>query len=101
MAIAAVAAMLSMPPLGQQEQIRDRRNAPGERLLPPPPPRKKRARDFTPLDLERIAMAEAKRERRGIRNSRNLAAGCARQTATPRDKPATDGAVASGKDEQQ
>lgn len=78
----ALAISAGLPPLGQQARLTERPNAPGERLRPPPP---KRKRIPTSFDLERIANAEAKRERRAQRDSRNLANGCQRQTATPRD----------------
>lgn len=92
-----MAAMLSMPPLGQQEQIRTRRNKPDEVLAPPPPPpprerglsraeRRAQARRFAPtqFDLDRLDAAEAKRARKAAHTASCVAAGATQQLATPR-----------------
>lgn len=85
-AMVAMALASGLPQLGQQTRLAERMNHQGERMRPPPP---KRKRVPTPLDLERIAKAEAKRERKAAHTARCVANGCQRQTATRRNATAS------------
>lgn len=62
-ALAVLAAAAALPPLGQQTQIRQRRNAPGEVLAPPPRVVKQKRRQ---IDVDRMDAAEAKRQRKNL-----------------------------------
>lgn len=99
--ILLASAMSGMPALGQQEQIRERRNAPNEVLAPPPRHQRFRQpsdeaqrqafRDFyrkygTHFDIDRLDAAEAKRARRHARDLEWARRGARTQLATPRKK---------------
>ena len=60
----ALALAASLPPLGQQRRLEVLANAPGERLTPRPLRDRRRP---TPADLERLELAQGKRERKARR----------------------------------